>query len=173
MSNLLYSLKKLGMTDNIGTFSCGNDEWHKDINAFLIDDALDQQTKGLNVTWLCLKEDKIVGYASLVSSTLKIEEPIWKSVLRIGEIKRNDVPCGLIAQFGVARDYQRQGVGKFMLSFIRGAAIDSEFGIKLITLHVHKDNLEGRRFWELMGFQIFKPASGTTYKFMVHDLFGG
>ena len=174
MSTSSYSIKKLDNSDDVGLFSCGNNEWDKDISEFLIEDALNQQIKGLNVTWLCQKGTEIVGYTSLVSSTLKIEKSSrWKAILNIGEIKRDYVPCGLIAQFGVASDFQRQGVGKFMLSFIRGAAIESEFGIKLLTLHVHKDNTAGRDFWESMGFQIFKPASGGKYRFMVHDLFSG
>ena len=167
-------IKKLETNDNIDSFSCGNSEWHKDINEFLIDDALNQQTKGLNVTWLCLKGIQLVGYTSLVSSTLKIEESsTWKTTLNIGETKRSYVPCGLIAQFGVAAGFQRQGIGTFMLSFIRGAAISSGFGIKLLTLHVHKGNEAGREFWESMGFVIFQPTSGDKYRFMVHDLFSG
>jgi len=174
LSTSSYSIKKLDIGDNVNSFSCGNNEWDRDIAEFLIEDALNQQTKGLNVTWLCLKEAEIAGYTSLVSSTLKIEESsTWKAILNIGEIKRDYVPCGLIAQFGVANDFQGQGVGKFMLSFLRGAAIESKFGIKLLTLHVHKDNAVGRDFWESMGFQIFKPASGGKYRFMVHDLFSG
>jgi hypothetical protein len=65
-----YSIKKLDTGDNVGLFACGNSEWDKDIADFLIEDALDQQTKGLNVTWLCLKGSEIVGYTSLVSSDL-------------------------------------------------------------------------------------------------------
>jgi GNAT superfamily N-acetyltransferase len=116
----------------------------------------------------------VTVFGGKVTSTLKIEETsVWKAILNIGEIKRDNIPCGLIAQFGVASNFQRQGVGKFMLSFIRGAAIDSDFGIKLLTLHVHKDNTAGRDFWKSIGFQIFKPASGDKFKFMVHDLFSG
>jgi len=173
LSTSLYSLRKLDPVCNVGQFSCGHNTWDKDINDFLLEDALNEQVKGLNVTWLCLKGAEIVGYTSLVSSNLIIKEFKWKTIFNIGEITRTEVPCALIAQFGVASDFQRQGVGKFMLSFIRGAAIDSEFGIKLLTLHVHKGNTAGETFWESMGFQVFDPKSGSDYRFMVHDLFSG
>ncbi|MHB8105206.1 MAG: GNAT family N-acetyltransferase [Dehalococcoidales bacterium] len=174
MNTLSYTIKKLGTNDSVRSFSCGRSEWDKDINDFLIDDALNQQNQGFNVTWLCLKGTQIVGYTSLVSSTLKIEESSrWKEAFNIGEIKRDHIPCGLIAQFGIATDFQRQGIGNYLLSFIRGAAIASGFGIKLLTLHVHRGNEVGRLFWESMGFVIFKPASGDKYQFMIHDLFSG
>jgi len=170
----LYTIKKLDIKDNLRSFSCGNNEWDKDIDDFLIDDALKQQNKGLNITWLCVRGTQIVGYTSLVSSTLTLEESsIWNKTFNIGETKRNDVPCGLIAQFGVSSSFQRQGIGRLMLSFIRGAAISSGFGIKLLTLHVHHGNEAGREFWKSMGFAIFPPKSGDKYRFMVHDLFGG
>ncbi len=173
MATPTYSLRRLCENDNVHSFCCGTNEWDINVADFLIEDACTQQEQGLNVTWLCLKNNELVGYTSLVSSILKIEENSrWKAILNIGQIKRDYVPCGLIAQFGVASDFQRQGAGRFMMSFIRGAALDSEFGIKLLTLHVHSNNILGQKFWESMGFQIFKPASGSKYKFLVHDLHG-
>lgn len=176
MPNMKFEIKKLDIVDNINSFSCGDNEWDVDIHDFLLDDALTQQKQGLNATWICLRDNQIVGYTTLVSSTLSLEyeeKPLLKKLFNIGEIKRDNIPCGLIAQFGVNRAYQRQGIGSSMLSFIRGAAIDSKFGIKLLTLHVHSNNSAGKIFWESKGFQIFKPASGSTYKFMVYDLFSG
>jgi GNAT superfamily N-acetyltransferase len=172
MASQSYSLRQLNGKDDVGSFTCGINEWDTDVADFLKEDAYTQQKMGLNVTWLCLKDSELVGYTSLVASTLRIDKTSpWKTILNIGQIKREYVPCGLIAQFGVARDFQGQGVGSFMLSFIRGAALESEFGIKLLTLHVHDGNIAGRNFWESTGFQVFEPASGNKYKFMVHDLF--
>lgn len=157
-------MKKLDEHTNVRYFSCGDNEWDRDIADFLIEDALIQQNDGLNGTYLCLNQDQIVGYTSLVASDLRIEESVRKNIFNV-EIRRDHFPCCLIAQFGVAREFKRKGVGSYMVSFIRGAAITSEMGVKLLTLHVHKDNIDGRGFWTSMGFQLFKPASGGEYRF--------
>ena len=167
-------MKKLESGDDINAFHCGDSDWEKEIVAFLVEDALNQQKKGLSATWLCVQGIEIAGYTSLVASTLKIEHSSkWKALLNIGEIKRDLIPSGLIAQFGVAERYKRQGIGKWMVSFIRGAALKSEFGIKLLTLHVNNNNIAGKYFWDSMGFTKFEPESGSKYSYMIHDLYNG
>jgi GNAT superfamily N-acetyltransferase len=172
VNSSLYSLKRLSEDDDIHLFTCGNNEWDKDVADFLKEDAYTQQQMGLNVTLLCQKDNEIVGYMSLVSSALQLDEsPGWIGKLGLIKIQRRVVPCILIAQFGVDSRYQRQGIGKFMLSWVRGAALQSYFGVKLLTIHVDRRNTVGRIFWESQGFVNFPPSGGNTHLFMVYDLY--
>jgi len=172
-----YSLKRLSEEDDIASFHCGDEAWQVEVSDFLIEDALAQQGMGLNVTWLFYKDEELVGYTSLVSSDLKLEKdkgstPKWKSILGLSEIKRENVPCGLVAQFGVTTKYQKQGRGNYMLSWIRGAAFQLHFGIKLLTLHVDRRNKLGRHFWESQGFINFPLGGSGKQLFMVFNLYG-
>lgn len=166
-------LKRLTEQDDVQSFDCGSSEWETNVSDFLKEDALNDQKLGLNVTWLCLENDKLVGYTSLVASTLTLKEsPDWMVRFGLSQIKRRDVPCVLVAQFGVSSSVQRQGIGSFMLSSIRGAAIEAVFGVKLLTLHVDRKNIVGRIFWESQKFINFPPSGGKKQLFMVYDLLG-
>lgn len=164
-------MTRLSHSHDLSNFSCGSLEWEKDVSDFLKEDAFAQQELGLNVTWTCHSGVQIAGFTSLVASNIKMEESSWKSRFGLGQITRSYVPCVLIAQFGVDEQSQRQGIGKFMLSWIRGAAIESEIGVKFLTLHVERNNKPGRDFWESQGFINFPPGGGGTHLFMVYDLY--
>ncbi len=173
MSTFPYSVRKLSRETDTSSFCCGIDEWDKVVADFLIDDAHSQQSMGLNVTWLFYKDDDLIGYTSLVSSDLRLEKTSnWKALLGLGGIIREHIPCILIAQFGVSMNYQHQGIGAEMLSWIRGAALTSSFGVKLLTLHVDRRNQNGRTFWDKQGFLNFPPGGGSGHLFMVFDLYG-
>ncbi len=166
-------LKRLTAEDDVQSFDCGSDEWGINVSDFLKEDALNEQKMGLNVTWLCREGGKLVGYTSLVSSALTLKEyPDWMVRLGLSQIRRKDVPCVLVARFGVCITAQRRGIGSFMLSSVRGAAIKSKFGVKLLTLHVDRKNVAGRSFWESHAFINFPPAGSDKQLFLVHDLYG-
>lgn len=155
------------------SFGCGSNAWDIDVSDFLKEDALTQQKMGLNTTWLCRVNEELVGYTSLVASALTLtNSPDWMVRLGLGQIHRRNVPCILVAQFGVTSSAQRQGIGSFMLSWVRGAAFESSFGIKLLTLHVDRRNDAGRSFWESQKFVNFPPAGSNKQLFMVFDLYG-
>lgn len=171
--NPQLTMTKLSATDDLSDFSCGSLEWEKDVSDFLKEDALSQQEMGLNVTWLCHSDARLVGFTSLVASNVQLKkEPAWKERFGLGQIGRTDVPCILVAQFGVDVGSQGQGIGKFMLSWVRGAAIVSSVGVKLLTLHVDNKNKPAREFWQFQGFVNFPPAGSDKQSFMVYDLYG-
>jgi len=166
-------LKRLTEGDDVQSFDCGSNKWDVDVADFLKEDALNQQKMGLNATWLCWENGELVGYTSLVASTLVLKGlPDWMNWLGLGQIRRTDVPCILVAQFGVTSSARRQGIGSFMLSWVRGAAFESIFGVKLLTLHVDTRNDVGRSFWNSQSFINFPPAGGKNHLFMVFDLYG-
>lgn len=173
MSTPSLELRRLTEQDDVQSFHCGSNAWEVDVSDFLKEDALDQQRMGLNVTWLCRENGVLVGYTSLVSSTLALKErPDWMLRLGLGQIPREYVPCVLVAQFGICSSSQRRGIGRYMVSVVRGAALKSIFGVKLLTINVHRENGVGRKFWESQEFINFPPAGNSKRLFMVYDLYG-
>ena len=111
MSVTAYQLKRLTEEDDVQSFHCGTDKWEADVADFLKEDALIQQQMGLNVTWLCLLDGKIVGYASLVASKVKLSNLFdWVATLRSDEIPIKQVPYMMIGRFAVDSNTKRQGV---------------------------------------------------------------
>lgn len=175
MSKITY--KKLSKDDDVHSFDCGSNEWEIEVSDFLIEDALNQQAMGLNVTWLFYRDDELVAYTSLISSDLTLEDtsestPTWKSLLGLSEIEREDVPCILVGQCGVSKKFHRQRIGRYVISWICGSAFKSYYGVKLLTLHVDRKNKKGREFWKSQGFVNFPPSGGGKQLFMVFDLYG-
>lgn len=155
--------------DDVSGFHCGDEDWQTDIVDFLKEDALIQQNQGLNVTWLCRFNDEIVGYTSLVASRIELKQLFdWTVFLGLGEVKLKYVPCMLIGRFGVRDVVKRKGVGKYMLSFVRGAALSASLGLRLLTVDVDKHNDEGLRFWTSQGFIVIREGSGS--RFLVYNL---
>lgn len=172
MSDSPLDYKQLTEHDAVHSFDCGSNEWDIEVSDFLKEDALSDQTRGLNTTWLFQKDGALVGYTSLVASTLKLKDfPDWVIKLGLFKTDRTDVPCVLIAQFGVCSSAQNEGNGTFILSWVRGSVLKSGFGVKLLTLHVDVRNDKGRRFWTKQKFINYPPGGGTKKQFLVFDLY--
>lgn len=56
-----YHYEKLSPKHDLSKFSCGVE----DLDEFLKKDALKQQEQNLNVTYLAIFEEKILGYVSI------------------------------------------------------------------------------------------------------------
>ena len=163
--------KKLTEEDYVSDFACGPEPWQKDVSDFLVEDALTQQGLGLNVTWLCSSGTDFKGYVSLSAGSIRIEHGSkWRSLLRLDPIPYKEVPCILIGRLAVHENAQRQGIGKFMLSWVRGLASSQDIGAKLLVLQVENRNKTARVFWKSQGFTNFEPQSGSKNTFMVYDL---
>ena len=70
-----YSFKRLSEEeDDIPSFHCGDEPWQLEVSNFLKEDALDEQLKGCNITWLCYSKtiDELQGYVSLIASTIRL-----------------------------------------------------------------------------------------------------
>ncbi len=65
-----YSIVKLTENHDLEGFSCGLD----DMDDFLKNDALIQQTENLNVTYLSMYGGEIIGFFSLLSDIIKLKD---------------------------------------------------------------------------------------------------
>ncbi|MDL2246994.1 hypothetical protein LJB96_05210 [Methanobrevibacter sp. OttesenSCG-928-K11] len=69
-----YIFEKLSSKHELSNFNCGDDE----LNDFLINDALCQQSENLNVTQLIVCDSEIIGFVTLLTDTLKIKKLMMK-----------------------------------------------------------------------------------------------
>lgn len=88
----------------VGEFSCGADN---PLNGFLTSDAFEYDNQRYGNTYVCLlgqDENEIVGFYTLKTSGIQIEEN--------GEY--NSIPVIEIARIAVSHDFQAVGVGKYI-----------------------------------------------------------
>ncbi len=170
-----FSYKQLAPEDDVSAFNCGDEEWHREVADFLKEDALEQQRSGLNKTFLFYEDSRLIGYTSLLTSSLQLtaDEDRLRELPGITEAVgggRKSFPAVLVGQFAVAADQQGRGRGSTMMLWVKGHVLGLEVGTRFLTLHVHTKNRQGRDFWKKQGFVKSNQASGNTALFLWHDL---
>ena len=65
-----YYYEKLTKSHDLSNFSCGV----KDLDAFLKEDALIQQEKKLNVTYLAIRKNEILGFISISADNIRCRD---------------------------------------------------------------------------------------------------
>lgn len=155
-------------------FSCGDEDYHEQISRFLIEDALWQQNAGLNATTLFFHDDELVGYTTLIASSLSLgSNRSLKSlfglpkVSRALEIGRKIFPAVLIGYLATHKAFQNQHVASIMLAFAIAETVRSPIGARFIHIDVDRRNEEAQHFWSRKGFVFDEEANKSR-----HDLFG-
>ena len=92
-----YHYEKLTSKHDLSNFTCGVD----DLDEFLKCDALDQQNQNLNVTYLAVHKNEILGYVSI--SADKIE---CKKINKKIEVKYPFYPSVKICRLAVNQKYK-------------------------------------------------------------------
>lgn len=162
-----YSFRLLSEEVVIPPLDCGEEEWETDVADFLRDDALDQQNRGLNKTYLVYRNDAFVGFVSLVSSSIKPDDDE-----DIPDVGYPDAPCLLVGRLGIQRDVQSQGIGSSILSWVRAEAVSARFGVRFVVLHVERTNRRARTFYQDNGFRRIDELSDGNSLFYLFDLYG-
>ncbi len=145
---------------------CGTEPGASDIAEFLRDDAVDQQKDGLNRTHLVYRDGEFVGFVSLAASNFRRQpgDPVPR-------LRYPDMPCLLVARLGVDRKFHRQGIGRQILSWVRGAATESGIGIRFLTLNVELENKVAQLVYEKEGFRELLRLRNRTHRFYYYDLY--
>lgn len=106
----------------------------KDLDEFLIKDALEQQEKNLNVTYLAIRKKEILGFISISSDSIKCRD-INKQMKNIYP----NYPAVKIGRFGVSEKYKEIGLGSDMLNTIQKLILkmSEKLGIAYITLDAY------------------------------------
>jgi ribosomal protein S18 acetylase RimI-like enzyme len=150
---------------DVADFKCGDQDWEREVAAFLQEDALREQSDGLNKTWVFSHANECIGYVSLLASSLR---PQADST--IPDVGYPEAPCVMIGQLGVHEGFQGQGMGKTILYWVIEQATESSFGVRFLTLHVDRGNARAQDFYESHDFRRIRGLSDSAHRFMLLDL---
>jgi ribosomal protein S18 acetylase RimI-like enzyme len=154
-------------------FDCGSES----LNLFLKQTARQHAVRGISRTFVLVEEGAaepkpILGFFSLNLCQIKSES------LSAEEAKRlpRDVSGVRLGRLAVAREYQRQGIGKTLLVGAMGKFIEIFNTAGGIGLFVDAKDQEAKRYYEQFGFvslpsnelELFLPVK-TIQEALAHD----
>ena len=138
-----------------------------DLNAFLKEDALENQKELINKTFLCYHFNQLVGYITFTTDIIEKEEVQKEGRIRV---PYKEYPAIKIARLAVDKKYERKGVGGFLLLAAVGKAlkISAEVGCRFITVDSKQDSIG---FYEKRGdFELAKKRKNNPYPTMYLDI---
>ncbi|MEA2003928.1 MAG: GNAT family N-acetyltransferase [archaeon] len=141
-----------------------------DLNAFLKEDALENQKELVNKTFLCYHFNQLVGYITFTTDIIEKEEVQKEGRIRV---PYKEYPAIKIARLAVDKKYERRGVGEFLLLAAVGKALKmSDYvGCRFITVDSKQDSIG---FYEKRGrFELAKKQKNKPYPTMYLDILLG
>lgn len=122
-----YEIEKLSEKHDLKNFSCGME----DMDKFLQDDALNQQQKNLNVSYLVLYNKEIIGFYSIFTDNIPYNKLNLKE-----ENKYNTYPAVKIGRLAVSKKYKGNKIGTLILDNICGEIkkFSKKLGIKFVLV---------------------------------------
>jgi predicted GNAT family N-acyltransferase len=153
-----FPLTRLSVQHNILSFDCSD----ADLNDFLLNSAIDYQSKLLAVTYLL--EDKNAGqtvaffslFNDKISAELFDSNNQWKKRIRsiFASTKQlRDYPSMKIGRLAVSKNYQGKKIGQNILTILKILFItENRTGCRFITVDAYRQSLE---FYVKNGFLFF------------------
>lgn len=134
-----YYFETLNENHDLSDFDCGDEE----LNDFLKNDALSQQSGKLNVTKLAICDDKIVGYVSILTDALIFknirEENVSSEIKEKLHLSSNNrsIPAVKIGRIAIDKKFSGKSLGtpilrNVLLNFKRIS--DNEVGFRFIIV---------------------------------------
>lgn len=178
MTSLSYT--KLDNDSSVHSFSCGNEDHHIKLNSFLKEKALNHHSELIGTTLLATKDEKTVGYITLLTDSIKVskgEKELRDSFFSKVFLKNKyeTFPALKIGRIAVHEDYQHIGkykghkVGKYLFKLSVAIAKKSNdfMGIRFLTV----DTKENARSWYIneLNFRVLDPKKPD---FLFYDLLG-
>ena len=144
-----YKIESLSKEHNIDDFDCGVDAQTEHLRKH----AWQNQLLGYGTTFVAIKKPspKVWGYYTLAMGNVEFEN-LPSDFQQTEGIPKYPAPTALIAQMGVDKEAQGQGLGKALLvNAIRRSVIASnDIGAVAVEVHAASDN--ARAFYEKYGF---------------------
>ena len=164
MSHGYAAVRKLAATDQVDAFDCGQAA----LNQFLQRYALVNQKAGSAQTYVCCRDDVVVGFYSLVVGSVDPEAAPSRVMKGLA---RHPVPVMILARLAVDTQHQRKGLGQALLrdALLRTAQAADIAGIRCLLVHAKDDAAQQwYESWE------FEPSPTDPYHLflMLKDLKG-
>lgn len=172
--DLYYDLLSHEHGQHVSSFDCGSQQWEIDLNGFIRDDALRDQERNLNRTYLFFagQDDEKVcaGFVTLLATA--IERKKWSLLPKLPkeEIAYKFVPAVLIGRLAVQRDMQGQRIGSKILAWVRDLASELRIGCRLLAVQVDEANEAAIRFYKREGLVTTPVKGGKNLRTMLYDL---
>jgi len=149
----------------LGSFSCERD---RDLETFLRKKATEYEKRDLARTFLLVENESIIGYISLATTVLRIEEdwPVSSTLKKRMNILGGTATAFLIGQMCKADDV-REKLGSYMISLavMLFDGVREVCGGRVVCVDCKKDLLE---FYERNGFKkINSPSESGLYRMVL------
>ncbi len=145
----------LDKTVDVSSFHCKEDE----LNSFLWGSAAEYRQALLGTTHLLVYGKKVIGYFTLSMDSLKIKR--IPDVDRIGFESIEYYPAIKIGQLAVDIDFERKGVGPYMLKIIVGIAMTliNYVGCRFVAVNAIPN---AQSWYEKLGFKPITDQGGRV-----------
>lgn len=157
-------LVSLTKRHDLTSFNCNN----VDLNEFLKNDALKAQEDMVSKTYLCFWHNSIAGYITLTTDTLEVYTVEESAGVR--DYPHRKYPCIRIARLAVDGEFERKGIGRFLLLAAMGIAIEvsSKIGCRYITVD---SKSESTGFYEKHGFKMVEKYRHSDFPKMYLNMY--
>jgi hypothetical protein len=144
-------------------FDCGESEGEKDLNGFLIDDALSSQDNLITKTYLCFWNNNLVGFITLLNDTIGKERVDVDD--GIEGYDHNKYPAIKIARLAVQKEFRDRDVGTFLLKWALGKVyeVSKHVGCRYITVNAKRDSIDFYTVKSKLKFKIVKATERKNY----------
>ena len=124
----------LSEKEDLSSFFCTD----ADLNEYFHQDALKDHQNLYSVTHLVKSHEKIIGFFTLVTDTIQLD---WVDESLFPDFDYRKLPAVKIARLATHRDYERRGIGKYMIIdiFRRVSNVTLDIGCCVITVDAKRD----------------------------------
>jgi len=157
-------------TRRVRGFDCGD----KNLNDFLnTEEVIEYEREYLGYTHLVFYQGNLVAYFTVSLDGLRVEYlKSYKSFSKLSELRLESLPSVKIGRLAVAKDWQNRGIGRLLLKYIVGLALNMGVfrAARLLTVQAKPGAIE---FYKKFGFELTYETSRErrrTNRTMFYDL---
>jgi GNAT superfamily N-acetyltransferase len=132
-------IKKITPEDDLKVFNCGDE----DLNEFIQDDAINQMSAKINVTYLCRYKGHIVAFFTLSADSIKINTDDLEGY-KDKDIPYKEFPAIKIGRLAVCNPFQSKGIGTKLILLIVGQAfaISEHIGVRYVSVDAYTGSID-------------------------------
>ncbi|HBC21540.1 MAG TPA: GNAT family N-acetyltransferase [Porphyromonadaceae bacterium] len=140
-----YRIRRFNVGDTVAAFDCGDE----DLNDFLLKESNPYREALLSVSYVLEEKatGEIAAYFSLANDKVSISDFESKTEFNrfrkhkfVNEKRLKSYPAVKIGRLGIARSFQHQSLGTYLLGFIEDYfVVDNKSGCRFVTVDAYVD----------------------------------